>query len=221
MHENLFRLKKPDYERLQSFGFSKADGFYHYHTEIANGQFLLTVSIADGGRVETKVIDRDGGDEYLLYRAPTASGALVGLIRAEIEATLERIAGDCFEPDVFKSDCAKELIAHVRRTYGDEPEFLWQKLPTNAVFRRKDTGKWYAALLTVSKRKLGIDSDETAEIIDLRIRPEELSLLPLGEKYFPGYHMNKRSWYTLLLDGSVPQNELYRRLDESYLLAVK
>ena len=38
--------------------------------------------------------------------------------------------------------------------YCDELEFLWQKFPDNAVWRRKDNKKWYGALLTVSKEKL-------------------------------------------------------------------
>lgn len=52
-----------------------------------------------------------------------------------------------FEPNVFKSVYAKELIEYVCSTYGDELEFLWQKFPDNAIWRRKDTGKWYGALL--------------------------------------------------------------------------
>jgi predicted DNA-binding protein (MmcQ/YjbR family) len=32
----------------------------------------------------------------------------------------------------------------------------------------------------------------------------------------PGYHMNKRHWNTVLLDGSVPAVEVYRMIDHSY-----
>ena len=39
--------------------------------------------------------------------------------------------------------------------------------------------------------------------------------------YYPGWHMNKNSWYTIVLDGSVRDDELIRRLDESYMLAEK
>ena len=33
--------------------------------------------------------------------------------------------------------------------------------------------------------------------------------------------MNKKHWYTILLDDSVPLEEICRRIDRSYLLAVK
>ena len=34
----------------------------------------------------------------------------------------------------------------------------------------------------------------------------------------PGYHMNKEHWNTVLLDGSIPEDELLAWIDESYTL---
>ena len=48
---------------------------------------------------------------------------------------------------------------------------------------------------------------------------EELRATYTGIK--PGWHMNKKHWYTMILDGSVERRELFRRIDESYRLAVK
>ncbi|WP_028925019.1 MmcQ/YjbR family DNA-binding protein [Pseudonocardia acaciae] len=36
----------------------------------------------------------------------------------------------------------------------------------------------------------------------------------------PGYHLNKRHWNTVVLDGSVPDDELLEMLDHSYDLVV-
>jgi predicted DNA-binding protein (MmcQ/YjbR family) len=36
----------------------------------------------------------------------------------------------------------------------------------------------------------------------------------------PGYHLNKRHWNTVLLDGSVPDEELSELIDHSYQLVV-
>lgn len=121
----------------------------------------------------------------------------------------------------WKNDHTKKVIKYVRQTYGDELEFLWPKFPNNAIWRRKDSGKWYAALLSVSKKKLGIESDDIVEIIDLRMEPEMLSFLVDNKKYYPGYHMNKKHWCTIILDGSVSLEEIYARIDESFLLARK
>jgi len=75
---------------------------------------------------------------------------------------------------------------------GDELEFLWTKFPDNAVWRRKDNSKWYGAILTVSRNKLGLSSNEVAEIIDLRLEKEQMSKTIDNEHYFPGWHMNKK-----------------------------
>jgi predicted DNA-binding protein (MmcQ/YjbR family) len=36
----------------------------------------------------------------------------------------------------------------------------------------------------------------------------------------PGYHMNKRHWNTVLVDGSIPEDELQSMIDDSYALVV-
>ena len=36
----------------------------------------------------------------------------------------------------------------------------------------------------------------------------------------PGYHMNKRLWNTVILDGTVPQGEIERMIDNSFDLVV-
>jgi len=96
-----------------------------------------------------------------------------------------------------------------------------QKFPNNAVVRRKDTKKWYAALLTVSRRKLGFDSEEMAEIIDLRMTPEDIEKMVDGTRLLPGYHMNKKHWITICLDDTVSLKEICSLIDDSYNLAFK
>ena len=76
-------------------------------------------------------------------------------------------------------------------------------------------------ILTVPKQKLGLSDDKTVEIFDFRILPEELEALVDYKTYFPGYHMNKKHWCTIILDGIVPFEEICRRIDASYLLAIK
>jgi predicted DNA-binding protein (MmcQ/YjbR family) len=37
----------------------------------------------------------------------------------------------------------------------------------------------------------------------------------------PGYHMHKRHWNTVILDGSIPDDVIYEMIDESYELVFK
>ncbi|MFH2219705.1 MAG: MmcQ/YjbR family DNA-binding protein [Pseudomonadota bacterium] len=36
-----------------------------------------------------------------------------------------------------------------------------------------------------------------------------------------GYHMNKKHWNTVVLDGSIPDEEIFTMIDDSYDLVVK
>ena len=109
----------------------------------------------------------------------------------------------------------------IRNTYGDELEFLWPKSPKNAVWRRKDSRKWYGAVLTTAGNKVGLETSDIVEIIDLRMKKEQAEEVLARKHYYPGWHMNKKSWYTVVLDESVPDEELQRRIQESYELAKK
>lgn len=220
MYEEVFKNRKLNIEKLLSFGFQNADSGYVYHADLADGQMKLTVVIDTDEKVYTKITDNDSGDEYVLHRVSGTAGSFVGQVKSEYEAVLDEISNKCFIPDVFKSDQAKEIINYIKKTYGDEPEYLWQRFSDNAAVRRKDNKKWYAVLLTVSQRKLGFDSDDKVEILDLRMKPEDLEKKVDGVKFLPGYHMNKKHWITICLDGAVSTQEIYALINESYALAI-
>lgn len=214
----LFYKKRPVERSLLGYGFTPIAGGFSYETSIMDGQFLMTVTVI-GGQVAAALTDPATGEDYVLHRVPGACGSFVGMVKQAYAQVLTEISEACFEIDVFHSPVTQQLISHNREVYGDELEYLWPKVPENAVWRRKDTGKWYAALLIVPRSKLGLDCEELVEIIDLRVLPENVDALVDGERYFPGFHMNKRRWYTVMLDGSVPAEELYPRIAESYEMA--
>ena len=50
---------------------------------------------------------------------------------------------------------------------------------------------------------------------------EALELRDVFEGVQPGYHMNKKHWNTVLLDGGIPDFEVRRMIDRSYGLVVR
>lgn len=58
--------------------------------------------------------------------------------------------------------------------------------------------------------------------LNLKCDPTEaLMLRQIFSAITPGYHMNKQHWNTVLLDNSVPDNEIKRQIEQSYALVVK
>lgn len=58
--------------------------------------------------------------------------------------------------------------------------------------------------------------------LNLKCEPELAELLRADyPSISPGYHMNKRHWNTLLLDGSIPKEKILLLIDLSYELVVK
>lgn len=57
--------------------------------------------------------------------------------------------------------------------------------------------------------------------INLKCVPEKAELLrELYPAVIPGYHMNKRHWNTVILNGSIDAKEILAMVDESYALVV-
>ena len=185
MTEEKIRKGKLNAKKLTDFGFAESDGAYFYRTELFDGKMRLCVKIDTDGKIYTELVDESGGEEYILHRVAGAAGAFVGRIKSEYGAVMERIASECFDPEVFRREQTKAVISYMRNTYGEEPEYLWEKFPDCAAVRRKDNAKWYAVILTVSRRKLGFDSDVTEEVIDLRMPPDEIEKRSTGKGYCP------------------------------------
>ncbi len=58
--------------------------------------------------------------------------------------------------------------------------------------------------------------------INLKCDPQEaLILRDIFTAVIPGYHMNKTHWNTVILNGSVPQGEIERMIDNSYALVCR
>lgn len=64
--------------------------------------------------------------------------------------------------------------------------------------------------------------DEFPPRVNLKCDPERaLELRDRYESILPGYHMNKRHWNTVVLDGSVPSELVRELVDHSYQLVKK
>lgn len=103
--------------------------------------------------MDYKIIETSTDEEYEPAYIKNAEGKFVGEIRQEAEDVISLIAARCTEFTPFSSDYTYKVIDYIKEKYSDEPEYLWEKFPDNAIFRNKKNQKWYAAILTVQKVK--------------------------------------------------------------------
>ena len=103
----------------------------------------------------------------------------------------------------------EDIYEYVKKRYGTVPEYLWKDSPKSAVLRHKN-GKWYGVLMEVERARLGLEGDPKVDIIDVKCNPDMVGLLTQIYGFLPGYHMNKRHWITMLLDGTVSEEKVFR-----------
>ena len=79
-----------------------------------------------------------------------------------------------------------------------------------------------AAVFKVRNKMFGLLIQVKEKIyLNLKCEPDEaLALRDIFPAITPGYHMNKKHWNTIELDGSVPDGEIERMIDNSYLLVI-
>ena len=114
----------------------------------------------------------------------------------------------------------EEIFQYVKEQYGTEPEYLWKKDPDSAVLRHKN-GKWYAIIMVVEKKILGLEEDGNIDILDVKCDPD--LAIELREQYsyvMPGYHANKKYWNTIVYD-KAKEEQMKEWMLHSYTEVVK
>ncbi len=66
-----------------------------------------------------------------------------------------------------------------------------------------------------------LTAEQGSARVSLKCDPgEALALRDLFKSVTPGYHLNKKHWNTVILDGTIPNGEIERMIDNSYALVI-
>jgi len=106
-------------------------------------------------------------------------------------------------------------------TYGVEGEQPWATHPGFSVFRHESNRKWFAVVMELTLDKLGFDSKEKVNVVNLKCDSMLMGSLLTDEGIHPAYHMNKNHWITARLDGRVDMEKLAWLLEISFNLTDK
>ena len=108
--------------------------------------------------------------------------------------------------------------AYAKEKYGIDPEILPFSHEDYEIYRHTETGKWFAVFIVKERSAFGMDGDGTAEI--LCVKPKDrffADFLMQQPGYLREYPSSKWNWVSVVLDGTVPFEDICRLLDESYL----
>ena len=109
-----------------------------------------------------------------------------------------------------------EFNRYIKDTYDITYDLPFEEDFDTWVYRHPENRKWFGILMTVSKRKLGLDSDELIDLVNVKCAQEIIDDMWKLEGVYPAYHMNKRHWLTLCLDGSCPDDTIKWLVKISY-----
>ena len=114
-------------------------------------------------------------------------------------------------------EAREEIFKYVKDKYKIEPDYPFPSAPSYPDLRHPSSRKWFALIMDIPKRKLGLDGTEYVDIVNVKLGDPMLAdILVRQPGYFYGYHITRSSWISILLDGTVPFAEIFRWIDESY-----
>ncbi|MBR3898111.1 MAG: MmcQ/YjbR family DNA-binding protein [Bacilli bacterium] len=213
---DIFKRCIPNYDKLINYGFILKDGKYLYNKKILDGNFELRIVIYNDV-LSSKIIDLDFDEEYTNYRIEQQVGEFVNKVREEYLNVLNNIKDNCFESRPFISNQANRIAKMIFDKYGDEPIFKWED-NTSAVF--ENNSKWYGIIMNVDKSKITSGKGEV-EVMNFKIDKNRVVKLLKEKGYYPAYHMNKKSWISVILDDTLKDEVIFDLIEESYSYTVE
>ncbi|MET3558497.1 putative DNA-binding protein (MmcQ/YjbR family) [Streptococcus rupicaprae] len=215
VEEQIFQDKTFDQDQLLAFGFQRESDQYCYHETLLDGQFEARIQVTEQGQLLGQLMDTDLGEEYTAFRTNQV-GAFVGQVREAYQELLERIAGVCCYEKALQSSQGYRLEAYLATAYNDAPE-EFGRFKGIFTFRHPANQKWYLLAMTMPFGKLDLgqeiySTDQLAasvEVVNLKINPTDKGSLLAKPSIYPSYHMNKTHWVTVVLNGGLPDEELF------------
>ena len=213
IEEELFNKYKVDKTKLKEYGFIEEKNILKYKKDIMDNRFTIIIEYEQ--KIKGKIIEKEFNDEYTNFRRKEL-GEFNTKIKNEFVNLLIDIRNKCFTKTVFNYDQTKRINKLIINKYNVNPEFLWEKCPSFAIYRK--TKKWFALVGNVQLSKIDKKSNsmEEVEIINLKIKEDEKDILLNKKGYYEAYHMNKKNWITIILDDTLSDQEIEKMISNSY-----
>ena len=108
-----------------------------------------------------------------------------------------------------------DVIKYVKKKYKSTPEYLWRRYPEYAVFRHEDNRKWFAIIMDIGRGKVFPGEEGEIEVMNLKLDDKAEDYVKQGAAH-PSYHMNHKSWVTVVFDDGVPDRTIKEMIEISF-----
>lgn len=217
IEDEIFKKSLIQFDKLLDYGFQKKGNNYLFSQKL-NDSFRVDILITTKGEVCAKVFDLTFNEEYRNYRIETRAGEFSSTIKAQLINVLMDVKNKCTFAQHFSSSQANRITNLIMKKYHVHPEFLWETSPHSGVFRDERTKKWFGIIMNVDRSKLIINQSGEIDVMNVKLDdkvPKYLKEIGI----YPSYHMNKKSWVSIILDDTLPDKAIMKLLDISYNLA--
>ena len=203
LENDIFKKYKVDLNKLIDYGFKKIQDKYVYETKFLNDSFKCIIEIKDN-KITGNVYDLEFNDIYDQFRVKDVIGEFVNNVKEEYIKILKDIRDKCFIPNLFIYDQSNRISKLIKNKYDIDSEFLFDDNSTG-VFRNKDNLKWFGIIMNINSSKL-----------DNKLNKDDLDSLLKVKGIYKAYHMNKKSWISIVLDDSLDDSYIMNLIDYSY-----
>jgi predicted DNA-binding protein (MmcQ/YjbR family) len=79
-------------------------------------------------------------------------------------------------------------------------------------------------VIKVADKMFALIFEETGKAVRLNLKCDPIIAENLREQHEsvrPGFHMNKKHWNSIMIDGSLPESDVFDMIDHSYDMVVK
>ena len=202
-------------DRLLDYGFQPDGDRLSFKKLLPEDNFEIVIEY--DGTLHGKINDLAVGGEYTNYRIEGATGYSAGIRQKFIDLLLD-IRENCCRNQYFKGEQARRICEFIYETYDRTPEFLWPNIPSYAAFRLKGTKKWYAIMGSVPRYKLDPASEDhrDVEVINVKVDSGQIKEILSQPGHYPAFHMNKKCWVSIILDETLTDAEIAKRIADSF-----
>lgn len=203
IESDFFRKTTFDPQLLRKEGVREDTQGFHVVDEVMEGRFRAELVIHPDGTATGRLVECALGEEYLPLRAMGQKGSFVSRARMAYLEFLKQVADRYGTNRYFVSEQLNRISDWVFEAFGERPDFPFKNDKTGAVFRNQENRKWY--LLAILRK------GEECELVDVKVDRNLAPAMVAMPGFLPAYHMNKKNWISIRMDGTV-DDELVKDL---------